>query len=227
MVERGQVLERMTLVRSGTRELEALFQAGAAVGGGARGQGMPVVVAPSHPRHGGTMDSATLAEIVWHLALRGHPTLRFNWRGVGASTGTSSVPWPPQAPSLDDEVEDLEAAIAQHAAGRPCGVVGVSFGAAVAARVAATHALVERVVLVAPPIAHVPVDVDALLSSGVHVSVFVGSEDTVARPDEIQAALARRVGLQIIEGANHGFSRGLGELGRRVAETFPEPVPEE
>lgn len=227
MVERGQVLERMTLVRSGELELEGLFQSG----GVGRGHGMPVVVAPSHPRYGGTMDSAVLGEIVWCLARQGHPTLRFNWRGVGASRGESQVPWPPAAPSLEEEAADLEAAIEQHAGGAPCAVVGVSFGAAVVARVGARHPLVERVLLVAPPVALLPFDFDALASSGAHVTILVGGEDATASPTELAERVRGLFGLQVIAGAGHGFTRGLGELGRRVAASLPATpgpdVPEE
>lgn len=220
MVERGQFLERMTLVCSGDLELEGLFQSG----GIGRGQGMPVVVAPSHPRHGGTMDSAVLGEIVWCLGRRGHPTLRFNWRGVGASRGTTRVPWPPEVASLDDEAQDLEAAIEQHAGGAPCAVVGISFGAAVVARVAARHPLVERAILVAPPVTLLPFDFVTLAASGAHVAVFAGSEDTTAPPAAIQDRAGALFTVQVIAGAAHGFSRGLGELGRRVAETLPLPL---
>jgi uncharacterized protein len=224
-MERGQVLERMTLVRSGEDELEALYQSG-----GVRGQGMPVVLAPSHPRWGGTMDAAACGEIVWCLARRGHPTLRFNWRGVGASRGASRVPWPESGPpasahptsgALADGAADLEAAISQHAGGAPCAVIGIGFGAAVAARVAARHPLVERAVLVAPPVAALPFDFEALAAAGVIVTLFAGAEDTLAPPAALAAAAGGGFGVQVIAGAGHGFSRGLSELGRRVAASLP------
>lgn len=221
MVERGQVLERMTLVLSEAGELEALYQPGTR-SPSTGGRALPVVLAPSHPRWGGTMDSAVLGELVWCLARRGHATLRFNWRGAGASPGTSAVPWPPAAPeTLDNEMADLNAAILQHAPAGPCALVGVGFGASVAARVATVHERVERVILIAPPVATLPIDWAALAASGTIVSTFVGGEDTVAPAAALETQVRGLFPVQVIPGANHGFTRGLGELGRRVAEVLP------
>ena len=200
-MERGQVLERMTLVAVAGAELEGLWQSGAGVGGG-----LPIVLAAPHPCLGGNMDSPVLAEVVWSLARQRHPTLRFNWRGVGASAGERSD-------RVDDAVADLAAAVDQHAPDGPCGLVGYSFGAAVAARVAATHARVERVVLVAPAL---PIDFAALSSTGVAVAIFAGEDD----PRDVDAA---PFGVHRISRANHSFTAGLLELGRCVAECFPHP----
>jgi len=80
----SEFLERMTVVRSGDDTLEALYH---------RGRGaQPIVTAGGHPCLYGTMDSTVLAEMTWALTRHGHPTLRFNWRGVGVSTGTSGLP---------------------------------------------------------------------------------------------------------------------------------------
>lgn len=220
-----EFLERMTVVRCGDDTLEALYH---------RGRGaLPVVLAPGHPRLYGTMESAPLAELAWALSQRGHPTLRFNFRGVGASTGTSSVAArlervPDEGPlspaELDESYADLCAAIEQHL--ETCdtgslGIVGYSFGAAVAARAAIEHPKVERVALVVPPVQHLPFDFDALASSGTAVYLVVGELDRVAPPEVVEAAAKKRFFLQRIAGANHEMSRGLSTLGQIVASVFP------
>lgn len=228
-MSRGQIAERMTVVLSGggdgadgvgdAVELEALWQPGVAGGKGiASGNAsMPVVIAGPHPRLGGNMDAPACAEIVWHLARRAHPTIRFNWRGTGASTGETRVP-----ANIDDEVRDLERVVEHHAAGAPCAIVGVSFGCAPAAIVAARHPLVERVILVAPLVASgLPFDVDALLASGTPIGIVAAAEDTMAPLAAIEAAIARRARIEVVAGAGHTFTAGLVELGRRVAAFLP------
>ena len=219
-MSRGQIIERMTVVAAGDGvTLEALWQPG--IDG--KDPALPVIIAGHHPRLGGNMDGPTCAEIVWHLARRGHPTLRFNWRGVGASTGSSAVPWLPaqELPPLHDEIADLERAIEHQAGGAPCAVVGISFGAGPAAAVAARHPLVERLVLVAPPFGIVPFDLDALAASGVPVGVVAGEHDATAPLAVIQREIARRFRVETIAGANHAFTAGLVELGRTVANFLP------
>lgn len=221
-----EFLERMTVVRRGDDALEALYH---------RGRGaLPVVMAAGHPRLYGTMESAVLAELAWALSQQGHPTLRFNYRGVGASTGSSSVsalrerdlgggPVPPE--ELDEAYEDLCAAIEQHletCGVRSCGVVGYSFGAAVAARAGALHEHVERVVLVAPPVLHLPFDFEALASSGAAVYLAAAELDRVAPPDAIERVVCGRFGVHLVGGASHEFGRGLSPLGQYVAAAFPD-----
>ena len=215
MVERGQVLERMTLVRSGALELEALFATGTSPGEPA----LPVVLAGPHPRFGGNMDSPVLAELVWALAAAGLPTLRFNWRGVGASQGQTRIPPLPAAelPDLSDEVADLTAAVEQHAAGGRCSLVGYSFGAAVAALVAAAHPSVERLVLIAPLIGALPFDWAALADRGVPTALVCAELDPHALPDAVARASGRRLPVRVIAGATHSFQRGLPELARVVS----------
>jgi hypothetical protein len=240
MVGRGEVLERMTTVALSSSSsstsssepvlLEALWQGG----GIGAAHGTPVLFCPPHPRLGGSMDSAVLAELVWNLGRRRHPTLRFNYRGVGASRGAIALPPLPRAADHHDDVvdlgplvEDATAALAHLLAStgaRTAFVVGVSVGAVVAARLLATHDGVEAGVLVAPPSDALGpagvIDVDALVDAGVAVTVVVGSDDRVVDATRLEAMLRPRRGpgipLQVVPGADHLFQRGLTELARRT-----------
>lgn len=221
-----EFLERMTVVQQGDHALDALYH---------RGRGaLPVVFAAGHPRLYGTMESTLLAELAWALSQRGHPTLRFNYRGVGASSGQATVPpllerdaaaGVVEADVLEAPYQDLCAAIEQHletSGGRMCAVVGHSFGAAVAARAGALHEGVERVVLIAPPVLHLPFDWQALESSGAAVYVVGGDADRIAPIEDIERAVAGRFGVHRVPDANHDFGRGLSALARHVASAFPD-----
>lgn len=83
------------------------------------------VIAHPHPQFGGTMTNKVVQTIARACVQCGWRSLRFNFRGVGASAG-----------SYDEgrgEIDDLLAAVAQGApADRPLLVAGFSFGAYVA-----------------------------------------------------------------------------------------------
>jgi uncharacterized protein len=218
----SEFLERMTVVKSHGEILEALYHRG-------RGE-QPVVLAPGHPRLYGTMDSPVLAELAWALSQHGHPTLRFNYRGIGASTGFSELPplldreGPVEAAALQAPYEDLEAAIEQQLATTHepnCAVVGFSFGAALALRAALEHPQVNRVVLIAPPVTRLPFAFAELAHTGVAAFVVCGEEDRIAAPDVVAVAMGSGMGVHRVPRANHEFSRGLSLLGQYVAGTFP------
>ena len=61
--------------------LEGIFIAGAP------GSSQGAVIAPPHPLYGGSIESPVLNEIAYACTKAGIANLRFNWRGVGASTG--------------------------------------------------------------------------------------------------------------------------------------------
>src|ERR1700730_16929112 len=88
------------------------------------------VLCHPHPLYGGDMDNPVVmraAEVVGEV---GDATLRFNFRGVGASTGTHD-----KGAGEQDDVRAAVAALAGHLPpGSPVGVIGYSFGAWTATR---------------------------------------------------------------------------------------------
>ena len=108
-------------VASGGLVLEGVWQKGA---------GRGAVIAPPHPEYGGSLEHPVVSELAYGLYKAGIASLRFNWRGVGASQGRVSGEWKAAE-------EDYSAAVEQVAATMPPPIVaaGYSFGAAAALRV--------------------------------------------------------------------------------------------
>jgi alpha/beta superfamily hydrolase len=187
-------------------DLEGIFIAGAA--GSHRG----AVIAPPHPLFGGSIESPVLSEIAYACTKTGIASLRFNWRGVGASAGLPSG-------HAEDADLDYRAALAHmgETVAGPIVACGYSFGAASAVRVAEAERRVDRLVLVAPPPTMLPPDAFARLERP--VLVLVGERDSLVAPAELRE-LTRTAGgadLEVIPMADHFFGAGLADLSRLAA----------
>lgn len=184
------------------------------------------IVAAPHPLYGGSMEHPVCAELAHRCCRARIASLRFDWRGVGASAGLPSG-------SLDDAADDCAAALAQLAESvdAPLVACGYSFGAAAVLRLAsrATTAgpdgariglpRLRRLVLVAPPPALF--DVAALHAFRGRSLLVAASDDGIASARELEA-IARghdRIRFERVEDADHFFVSGLAELGA-VVERF-------
>jgi alpha/beta superfamily hydrolase len=184
--------------------LEGIFAGGAGPDcGGA-------VLAAPHPLYGGSMDSPVVTELALACKDAGHATVRFNWRGVGASGGELGG---------DPERADADYAaaltyLAETVAG-PIIAAGYSFGAAAAVRAARSSPRVRRLLLVSPPPALL--DTKAFAEFRGRALVLAGDRDSFAPVDELGALCSGdRRRLEIIPDADHFFAIGLAEIGRRA-----------
>lgn len=186
-------------VRGEGRVLDALWQTSPGPGGG--------VIAAPHPLYGGRMTDPVVSEIAQAMHRRGVPTLRFDWCGVGGSSGLPTD-------AVEVGMQDLQAAVdyvAQTVDG-PLLLAGYSFGAALALRQAPLHDRVRGVLMVAPP-ASLLEEIDLEAWEG-PLLVVVGSRDPVAPPEDL-FRLLRGLGsaeLRVIDGADHFFAGSLGSL---------------
>lgn len=192
--ERGLALEGLHVPAEGTPD------------GGA-------VVAPPHPAYGGSMDSPVVTELAHACARTRLESLRFNWRGVGASGGEVTG-------DFDVAQADYRAALAfiEDSVQGPVVACGYSFGAATAVRASLGRATVRRMVLVAPPPAML--DDRALASFPGAIFVATGARDAIAPPDELEkrCAALERAEFVVIPDTDHFFMTGLGQLGRAATE---------
>jgi hypothetical protein len=193
------------------REGEALALDGIYLGaeGGSAADG--AVVAPPHPLYGGSMQSPVVNEIAYACQSAGIASLRFDWRGIGGSSGQPSG-------SARDAGDDYAAALAhlEETVNGELLACGYSFGAAAALQAGFAHPRVTRLILVAPPPSLL--EPAALERFAGRVLMVTGSADEIAPPAPLEAlaARARRAQLAVIPDGEHFFMTGLGELGREI-----------
>jgi alpha/beta superfamily hydrolase len=213
MVLAGQYLERSVVVG----ELDALFHRGV--------RDPPCAIAAPHPALGGSMLSPVVAELAWALTRAGHPTLRFDYRGVGASRGVSGQrAGSGRIEDVGGEVADLqqicEHLLATTARAAAC-AIGYSFGAAVALQ-AAADPRIASLALIAPPTALFDFAATAQLKKP--LLVVCAQQDRYC--DRSALKLPEGATLEVIAHADHFFGRGLIELGKTVASWLRGERPE-
>lgn len=170
---------------------------------------LAAVVCHPHPLHGGTLHNKVVHRIASVLHELGAAVLRFNFRGVGRSQGTHE--------EGVGELEDARAALRWMEARHPgtrLWVAGFSFGAWVAARLAASEPGVERVILVAPSVG--TSDFSAMRVCATPKLVIQGTNDDLCPPALLEAEFptwADPKTLIKVEGATHFFDRRLAQLG--------------
>ena len=166
-----------------------------------------VVVTHPHPLYNGDMHNNVVLAIVRAYRAAGFSTLRFNFRGVGASSGRYD--------GGAGEQDDVMAALAtlQHSGKTHIDLVGYSFGAWVVARGLERYAQAQRVILVAPPISML--DFSGVEHNRKIVLTVVGTDDTIANPDVIQRELDRwnpAASFHLVPNADHFFSNQTNAL---------------
>jgi hypothetical protein len=192
MVSQGQYLERPALVRVGSLVLEGLWH---------RGRKAPPVLVLPPPPDAGSMDHVVCAELAWAAARAGHPVLRFNFRGVGASQGTRGE----EASRLEDAAGALRL-LRENTATVEVAVAAVGGSAGTGLALAREHPGVVAVALVSPP-------ATALGGPGVPLLCIVGEEEP-GRAGLVATAAEAGGRVEVVPGADARFQRNLPEVGR-------------
>ncbi len=195
--------------------LDGLFRAGAVP------EAAGILIAAPHPLYGGSMESPVVTQLGFAAASAGLASLRFDWRGVGASSGAASG----EAADLDADYAAALLHLAETVPGPLC-AAGYSMGAAAAARVAQSEPRVSALLLVAPPPSMLD---DAKLAAFRGRALFIAGDR-----DRIAPAAALRARAEALPAArfeslpevDHFFGTGLSELGRVVEAWLSELVPE-
>jgi alpha/beta superfamily hydrolase len=171
-----------------------------------------VVVSHPHPLYGGDMDNPVVVEITTACAAEGLATLRFNFRGVGRSTGSHDHGRAEQQ-DLTSALDRLVARLGED----QVAAAGYSFGAMVTAAVAAKRADLLALALVAPPLTRAAA-LDEVGRLPMPVVVIAGDEDDYCPPG-LLADIGRgrpAAAVQVIKGADHFFREQLEALGAAV-----------
>jgi len=173
------------------------------------------VICHPHPLYGGTMHNKVVTTLAKTFQGMGVATVRFNFRGVMESEGLFD--------NGNGELQDLLAVIEWIQQERPkkaCWLGGFSFGSYIAAK-AATEIAVSKLVTIAPPVQHFPMqDLPPITCPWVLVQ---GERDDVVPADAVlKWAEARRPQPIIIRfpEAGHYFHGQLGELRMKIEEAL-------
>jgi uncharacterized protein len=178
-----------------------------------------VVISHPHPLYGGTMLQPTLHHVAGACRGAGLTSLRFNFRGVGASKGRYSG-W--------DERKDVRAAAAflqgLLPAGGPLSLAGYSFGSLMSALAVVDGERPAGLALIAFVVEwdeFLPASFDGLGDYGGPVLAVCGEQDQMAPPERVQAFL-EMLGLSpqmsVIEGADHFFGGRQDQVASAVAD---------
>lgn len=162
-----------------------------------------MILCHPHPQYGGDMHSSVITTAVEAASQEGFSTLRFNFRGVGASGG-----------SYNDgigEKEDVKAAIdylysRQKDSNLPLILLGYSFGAWAGLPVGVQDSRIKGMVAIAPPLELY--DFGFLNGCKKRKLLIAGSRDSFCPVPLLEkwcGHLEEPKSLAIIEGADHFF----------------------
>jgi uncharacterized protein len=177
---------------------------------------MAAVVCHPHPQGGGTMHNKVVFRVAQALTEVGMPTLRFNFRGVGRSTGRYD--------GGRGEADDVRASLDYLAArfpGVPLCLAGFSFGAWVGLPVGCADPRVRQLVGVGIPVSLL--SADALAGCVTPKLIVQGERDQHGPLAAFQPwyhALPESKRLVIVPGADHFFAQQQEELRAAVVAYF-------
>jgi alpha/beta superfamily hydrolase len=176
--------------------------------GAARGVG---VVCHPHPLGGGTMHNKVVFRAAAGLVDAGLTTLRFNFRGVGSSTGTHN--------EIEGGMEDVRDALDYMAAeypGQDLTLAGFSFGSRTGMAVGKDDDRVKRLISIGTPVDKY-MDYDVLAGLAKPILFVHGDRDEFGTVENLkklvnEVSKTTETQLVIINNCGHFFDEHLNEL---------------
>ena len=205
MVMKGQYLERPTLIPlANGLVLEGVSH---------RGELRPgLLVLPPPPIEGSGMDHVVGAELAYAVSHQGHPTLRFNYRGVGGSQGELSrnpLEW------VEDAAAALQLAI-DNSGGEHAVIASIGASDAVALRLAESRQL-AGLILINPSMAR-PSDFESREGLPWPLAVIIAELDEGQDRGRWAAVLERlEATFTVVPGASRTYQRNLPQVGKAAA----------
>lgn len=167
-----------------------------------------VIICHPHPLYGGTMHNKVVFKVAQALQALGMPALRFNFRGVGHSTGSYD-----EGRGEQDDARYALEFLSRRYPGLPVIMAGFSFGSAVALRVAAIDDRVQAMIGLGVPARML----NGYFLEGCHKPKLIiqGTEDELA-PYDLAAQWFEQVPapkvMMAVQGADHFFQGRLEEV---------------
>ena len=195
-------MEKRLFFQSGDLKLEGFFEL--------QSGGKAVVITHPHPLYGGDMENLVVELITAAYRKKGFSTLRFNFRGVGASDGTYA--------NGTGEAMDVCSAgeFLKKKGAAEIHLAGYSFGAWVNASAKCRNISFEEMVMISPPVAFM--DFGTPKPIGNLSLVVTGSDDDLAPPsilNNLVPAWNPAAAFATVQGADHFYLerfRALDEI---------------
>jgi alpha/beta superfamily hydrolase len=175
-------------------------------------RGLALICHP-HPQHGGTMDNKVVVTLARAFVQCGWRAVRFNFRGVGGSSGA----WDEGRGEIDDALAVAQAL--RHGA-EPLALAGFSFGGYVASQAAAALAA-DSLVLIAPATQNFTV---APVPRGTLV-IHAEADEVVPLACTLEWARPQSQPVVVVPGGGHFFHGQLPLLRELVVRHLHQPVP--
>ena len=191
--------------------LEAIVKSPA---GDPRGVG---IVCHPHPLGGGTMHNKVVFRAAAGLVDAGLTTFKFNFRGVGLSTGRHD-----EIEGGREDVVDVLNYAASEFPGEDITLAGFSFGSRTATEVGFKDARVQRMISIGTPVDKYG-DYDFLIGSTKPILFIHGDRDEFGSIDTLRPlidkiSMTADVELVVFENCGHFFDEHLNELREKVRE---------
>lgn len=184
-------------------------------------RGAALVLHP-HPMGGGTMHNKVVFRAASALNDAGLVTLRINFRGVGASSGTHD--------EGRGEIEDALAGLdylSEHYPQSPVTLAGFSFGSRVGMEVGIRDERVLNLISIGTPVDKY--DFSFIEECRKPILFVHGDRDEFGRVDSLRSLVSRlpaqaHARLEIVSDADHFFAGRLDEMKRVITEWMKEQI---
>ena len=186
-----------------------------------RGNRTPgVLVAHPHPQNGGNMFNNVVAKVCETFYKMGYWTLRFNFRGVGLSTGEYGDGLLEQ----DDYMYALDA-FSKHLGKRPPIVcAGYSFGSYVVYKSMERISKPSKILLIAPPLNVMDFDYEYHFNTchrSHEITIIIGDSDEFCSKEKVEHfAKHTKSRIKILKNVNHYFRGSGNKLEQEIKTCF-------
>jgi alpha/beta superfamily hydrolase len=171
-----------------------------------------VILAHPHPQYGGTMHTKAVFQSAKALARIGCAVLRFNFRGVGRSTGSFDG-----GPGEQDDCRAALDFVHEQFPEAPLWAAGMSFGSWVALTVGAEDPRVSTLIGISMPLSRY--DFTTVADSSKAKFFIQAERDEICPLRDARAFYARAAEpkeIVIIDGANHVFDGKVSEVAEAI-----------